>query len=116
MKKVLVVQSSVSAENGKSNQLMQQFIDALPSGFAREELDLVSLALPHLTMTEISAWMTPAEARNAEQAELAGLSERAIAQVQAADVILLGVPMYNFGGAKPVKSLVRSAGACRHHL
>ena len=104
MKKVLVVQSSVSAEKGKSNQLIQQFIAALPSGFVQEELDLVTLALPHLAMEEIGAWMTPAEDRTAAQAALAGLSDHAIAQVQAADVILLGVPMYNFGVPSQLKS------------
>ena len=104
MKKVLVVQSSVSGEQGKSNQLIEQFVQALPAGFLREDLDLVGRDFPHLTMTEIGAWMTPADSRSSEQAALAALSDDAIAQVQTADVILLGVPMYNFGVPSQLKA------------
>lgn len=104
MKKVLVVQSSVSGEQGKSNQLIEQFISALPAGFSRDDLDLISNGFPHLAMSEIGAWMTPADSRSPEQAALAALSDNAIAQVQAADVILLGVPMYNFGVPSQLKA------------
>lgn len=104
MKKVLVVQSSVSGEQGKSNQLIEQFVQALPAGFAREQLDLVAEAMPHLAMSEMAAWMTPAESRTPEQASLAALSDDAIAQVKAADVIVIGVPMYNFGVPSQLKA------------
>ncbi len=104
MKKVLVVQSSVSGEKGQSNQLMEKFIAALPAGFEREDLDLVGSDYPHLAMNEIAAWMTPAESRTPEQAAVAALSDNAVAQVSAADVILLGVPMYNFGVPSQLKA------------
>jgi FMN-dependent NADH-azoreductase len=104
MKNVLVVQSSVSGEKGQSNQLIEQFISALPAGFNRSDVDLVSKNYPHLAMTEIAAWMTPADSRTQEQAALAALSDEAIAQVTAADVILLGVPMYNFGVPSQLKA------------
>lgn len=104
MKNVLVVQSSVSGEKGQSNQLIEQFIAALPAGFNRTDVDLVSKNYPHLAMTEIAAWMTPADSRNEEQAALAAMSDDAIAQVSAADVILLGVPMYNFGVPSQLKA------------
>lgn len=104
MKNVLVVQSSVSGEKGQSNQLIEQFIAALPAGFNRTDVDLVSKNYPHLAMTEIAAWMTPADSRSSEQAALAALSDDAIAQVVAADVILLGVPMYNFGVPSQLKA------------
>lgn len=104
MKKVLVVQSSVSGEQGKSNQLIEQFVQALPAGFVREQLDLVADAYPHLAMNEMAAWMTPADSRTAEQASLAALSDDAIAQVKDADVIVIGVPMYNFGVPSQLKA------------
>lgn len=104
MKKVLVVQSSVSGEKGQSAQLIEQFIAQLPAGFSRQDLDLVSAAWPHLTMAEMAAWMTPADERTPAQTALAALSDDAIAQVQSADVILVGVPMYNFGVPSQLKA------------
>lgn len=104
MKKVLVVQSTISGEQGKSAQLIEQFVQALPAGFSQQTLNLVEGDWPHLAMPEIAAWMTPAEQRTAEQAQLAARSDDAIAQVQAADVILVGVPMYNFGVPSQLKA------------
>jgi len=104
MKKVLVVNSSVSGEKGQSSQLIEQFMQALPAGFAREDVDLAQDAYPHLAMTELAAWGTPAADRTAEQQALAELSDHAIAAVQAADVILVGVPMYNFGVPSQLKA------------
>lgn len=104
MKNILVVQSSVSGDKGQSTQLIEQFIAQLPAGFSRQDLDLVNAAWPHLTMDEMAAWMTPAGERTTEQAKLAALSDTAIAQVQAADVILVGVPMYNFGVPSQLKA------------
>ncbi len=104
MKKVLVVQSSVSGSKGQSNVLMEQFIAALPAGFVRENLDLLAQNYPHLSMEEISAWQVAPAGRQPEQAALAALSDDAIAQVVAADVILIGVPMYNFGVPSQLKA------------
>ena len=104
MKNILVVHSSISGEQGQSNQLIEQFVQQLPAGFQRTDLDLVALAQPHLTMTEIGAWMTPAAERSPEQQALAALSDDAIAAVTAADVILIGVPMYNFGVPSQLKA------------
>jgi FMN-dependent NADH-azoreductase len=104
MKKVLVVNSSVSGEKGQSSQLIEQFVQALPAGFSRVDVDLAAEAYPHLAMTELAAWMTPETDRSAEQKALAALSDDAIAAVQAADVILVGVPMYNFGVPSQLKA------------
>jgi len=104
MKKVLVVQSTISGEQGKSAQLIDQFLQAMPSGFSTETVDLVNGDWPHLAMPEIGAWMTPASDRSAEQAQLAARSDNAIKQVQDADVILVGVPMYNFGVPSQLKA------------
>lgn len=104
MKKVLVVKSSISGDNGQSTQLIEQFIAALPAGFAREDVDLAANAYAHLAMNELAAWMTPAAERSPEQQQLAAVSDQAIAAVQNADVILVGVPMYNFGVPSQLKA------------
>lgn len=104
MKNILIVNSSISGEQGQSNQLIENFLQVLTTETTVTRLDLNQQQLPHLAMSEIAAWMTPAADRSAEQAELAALSDQSIAQVQAADVILVGVPMYNFGVPSQLKA------------
>ncbi len=104
MAHVLVINSSLSGEKGQSTQLSQEFLASLPKGFTTETLDLVQDSYPHLTMTEIGAWMTPASDRTEEQKALAALSDDAIAQIQKADAIVIGVPMYNFGVPSQLKA------------
>ena len=104
MAHVLVINSSLSGEKGQSTQLSQEFLASLPTGFTTETLDLVQDSYPHLTMTEIGAWMTPASDRTEEQKALAALSDDAIAQIQKADAIVIGVPMYNFGVPSQLKA------------
>ncbi len=47
--------------------------------------------------TALAALFTPAEQRSPEQAARVALDDALIAELQAADVLVLGVPMYNFG-------------------
>ena len=59
--------------------------------------DLASNPHPVLDASALSALFTPAEQRTAEQRARVALDDALIEQIQAADVIVLGVPMYNFG-------------------
>ncbi len=54
---------------------------------------------PHPALDEeaLQALFTPAEQRSPAQAARAALDQALIEQVQAADVLVLGVPMINFG-------------------
>jgi FMN-dependent NADH-azoreductase len=56
-------------------------------------------ANPHPVLDEaaLGALFTPADQRTAEQAARVALDDALIAEAQAADVIVLGAPMYNFG-------------------
>jgi len=104
MKNVLVIKSSISGENGKSTQLIQHLLAKLPTS-AVTEIDLSAQPVTHLEMKEIASWMTPAAERTAEQQALAAISDNFIAQVQAADVVVIGVPMYNFALPSQLKAL-----------
>lgn len=106
MKQILLINSSINGENGHSVQLAQQFIAQLPQADVRLDiLDLNATPLSHLDMAEVSAWMLPPEQRSSAQQALAEISDDLIARVTAADVIVLGVPMYNFGIPSQLKSL-----------
>jgi FMN-dependent NADH-azoreductase len=54
----------------------------------------------------IGAYFTPAENRSAEQAEAVKLSDQLVAELMAADVIVLGAPMYNFSVSSALKAWI----------
>lgn len=66
--------------------------------------DLAATPHPVLDEAALQALFTPADQRTATQAARIALDDALIAQVQAADVIVLGVPMYNFGITVQLKS------------
>lgn len=110
MKNVLVINSSISGDNGHSNKLSKAFLAELGSNIKLTEIDLSAEPLPHLEMAELAAWMTPAAERTAEQQQLADFSDKLIEQVRSADVIVFGVPMYNFGIPSQLKSMLDRLG------
>ncbi|MEM1371705.1 MAG: NAD(P)H-dependent oxidoreductase [Pseudomonadota bacterium] len=75
--------------------------------------DLADTALPQLTESWVGANFTPADARTADQAEALALSDTLIGELKAADTIVIGVPIYNFGVPAALKAwidLVARAG------
>ncbi len=104
MKNILVVQTSVSAAQSYSNQLVDFFLQQVPTSVTVQKLDVTAAPLPHLEMADLVAWNTAAEQQSETQQHLAALSDQAIAAVQAADLIVIGVPMYNFGIPSQLKA------------
>jgi FMN-dependent NADH-azoreductase len=96
MTKILAIQSSLSGEKGQSSQLIAHFLSSLPAGTEVHTRDVVAQPLPLLAMTEMGSWMTASTDRTAEQQQLAALSDTAIAEVSAADLLVVAAPMYNF--------------------
>ncbi|MFE2728593.1 FMN-dependent NADH-azoreductase [Kitasatospora sp. NPDC059327] len=58
--------------------------------------DLAAQQLPHLDAHGISAAFTPADGRDPEQAAAFALREELMAELEQADAIVIGTPMYNF--------------------
>lgn len=54
----------------------------------------------------LQALFTPAEQRTPEQAARVALDDALIAEIQAADAVVLGVPMYNFGVPVQLKNWI----------
>jgi len=61
----------------------------------------------------LGALFTPAEQHTPEQASRVALDDTLIAEVQAADVLVLGVPMYKLRRAGAVEELDRCDCPCR---
>src|SRR5690242_5873982 len=97
---ILQINSSARAGNSNSSRLANAVVERLRAADPDAALKLRDLgAQPHPALDEatLGALFTPAENRTAEQQARVALDDALIAEVQAADVLVLGVPMYNFG-------------------
>ncbi|UOR05517.1 NAD(P)H-dependent oxidoreductase [Hymenobacter aerilatus] len=68
--------------------------------------DLATNPFPHLEAAKLQSLFTPAPDRTPEQQLAAKHSDDAIAEVQAADIIVIGAPLYNFGIPSVLKAWI----------
>ena len=107
--KLLHIDSSVLAEHSVSRQLTARIVtewQATHPGTAVEYLDLAQDTPATLSGAELAARMTPADSRSAEQAAAAARTEALLQQFLAADVIVVGAPMYNFSIPSQLKNWI----------
>lgn len=96
---ILQINASIRAADANSTRVARQVVERLQAANPAATLDVLDLgANPPavLDSTALGALFTPADQRSAEQAARVASDDALIAQVQAADVLVLGVPMYNF--------------------
>lgn len=95
---ILQVNSSARTEGSYSTQLATTLVQLLaqqPDTNVRVR-DLARNPHPMLDEITLNALFTPTEQRTPEQAARVAVNDALIDEVQVADVIVLGVPMYNF--------------------
>ncbi len=68
--------------------------------------ELTPQNMPHLDLETLGALMTPEASRTDRQAELVAFSDALIDEVEAADTIVLAVPMYNFSIPSALKAWI----------
>lgn len=106
---VLQINSSVRGKASHStrlaNRIVQRLRDANPDAKLTVR-DLGSNPHPVLDEAALGAIFTPASQRTPEQAARAALDDALIAEIQAADVVVVGVPMYNFGVPASLKNWI----------
>ena len=98
--KILQVNASIRPEGANSTRLANDIVARLQAANPNARLTVRDLgADPHpmLDAAALGALFTPAEQRTPAQAARVALDDALIAEVKAADVLVLGVPMYNFG-------------------
>jgi len=115
MTNILHITASIRSETSVSRSLGNDVIARLNADgkAALTTRDLSAEPLPLLSEDRFNANLTPADERSAEQAELAAISDTLIAELQAADTIVISSPIYNFGVPASVKAwadLVARAG------
>ncbi|MBC8022532.1 MAG: FMN-dependent NADH-azoreductase [Burkholderiales bacterium] len=107
MKTLLQIHTSMFAGGGQSSRLAQQFVDewrAANPGARVIARDIGAEPVPHLTADRFQSFLAKKEARTPEQHEVAGFSDTLIDELRQADVIVLGLPMYNFGVPSTLKA------------
>lgn len=98
--KILQINSSARHEGGNSTRVANAIVARLHADAPDATVMVRDLAhTPHPLLDEVAlgALYTPADQRSSQQAQRVALDDALIAEVMGSDVIVLGVPMYNFG-------------------
>ena len=107
MRTLLELRTSIHSSQGASSRLAADFVaawrDANPDAPVIER-DLARDPVPHLTEERFAAFVAKPEARTPEQQAVAGFSDALVAELRAADTVVIGLPMYNFGIPSTLKA------------
>ncbi len=108
MTTLLQINASINDDNGQSSQLANQFVAAFRTRIPDAKIVVRNVAaadpVPHLNAERFGAFITRAEQRSAEQHAVVAYSDKLIDELRQADVIVLGLPMYNFGVPSQLKA------------
>ena len=99
MTQILHIDSSIFSTGGVSAQLAARFVETLREADPRLQVthrDLGRDPVPHLDATRLTALSTPEAERTPEQQAMVDEADALIAELQRTDLVVLGVPMYNF--------------------
>jgi len=103
---ILQVNSSARADASVSTRLASELVARLAATGGVTVRDLRADPHPVLDEAALGALFTPADQRTPEQATRVALDDVLIAELQAADVVVLGVPMINFGIPAQLKNWI----------
>ena len=107
--KVLQINASARRDGANSTKVANSVVAGLQAKNPAAQITLRDLAANPVTVLDeaaLGALFTPAEQRNAAQNAVVAEYDALIAELQAHDVIVLGVPMYNFGVPVQLKSWI----------
>jgi FMN-dependent NADH-azoreductase len=108
MTTLLQINASLNNDNGQSSQLANQFVAAFHQRRPEAKIVVRDVAaaepVPHLNAERFGAFITKPEERSTAQKALVAYSDILINELKHADVIVLGLPMYNFGVPSQLKA------------
>jgi FMN-dependent NADH-azoreductase len=106
---ILQINSSARTVGSHSTRLANDIVQRLQAANPKASLTLRDLGrTPHPALDEatLQALFTPADQRQPAHHARVAQDDALIAEVQAADVLVLGVPMYNFGVPAALKNWI----------
>jgi FMN-dependent NADH-azoreductase len=107
MSTLLQVNSSIFSDGGQSSQLADRFVASWRAANPDGKVVVRNLALapvPHLDAARFGALLAKPGERSAEQQSVVDYSDALIEELRDADIVVLGVPMYNFGVPSALKA------------
>ncbi|MBY4894823.1 NAD(P)H-dependent oxidoreductase [Rhodobacteraceae bacterium N5(2021)] len=104
MTHILRIDASARRAGSVSRDLTDQIITQM--GAATVTTRDLATGIPLLEEAWIGANFTPADQRTPEQAATLALSDTLVAEIKAADTLVIGVPIYNFGVPAALKAWV----------
>ena len=105
MTTALIVTSSANGDASVSSSLAATLVDRLREADPAAHIilrDVGADPLPHLTAATVAA--IKGEPQSAAEREARALSDSLVAELQAADIIVIASPMYNFGMSSTLKA------------
>ena len=109
MKKALLIECSPRGNASFSRKLSHAIVEKLKQknpGLEVKTRDLMKNPTPHLEEAHLAAFYAPAEKHTAQDKEAIQHSNTSIAEIMAADTIVIGVPMYNFSIPSNLKAWI----------
>jgi len=105
MKTLLQIKSSLFSDGGQSSRLVDRFVAVWKAAHPDGQIifrDIAADPVPHLDAARFGAFL--AKERTTEQQAVIEYSDRLIDELQRADVVVLGLPMYNLGVPSMLKA------------
>jgi len=114
--KILEVQASARASGSISRELTADLIAALEDRHGELDITRRDLAkgLPFIDESWVGANFTPDEDRTSTHRQILSRSDDLVAELQAADVVVIGAPIYNFSVPAVLKAWIDMV--CRARL
>lgn len=109
MKHILHVISSIQGKESHSIKLGNIIVEKIQQKYTEstvEELNLVDLDIPHLNPDLLRKLFTPATLLTKEDKKSIQFSDDFVKQLLAADIIVIGAPLYNFTIHTALKSWI----------
>ena len=106
--KILRIDSSGRQHGSSSRALADELVAALADRYGQVQLVKRDLAesIPHVDQAWIEANFTPKENRSDSQRKVLSFSDLLVAELKEAEVLVIGVPIYNFGVPAALKAWV----------
>ena len=107
MKTLLQINASMFSDGGQSSQLADRFVAGWRAHHPAATIiirDFGRDAVPHLTADRFAAFLAKPGERTVAQQAVVDYSDSLIGELKQADVIVLGLPMYNFGVPSTLKA------------
>jgi FMN-dependent NADH-azoreductase len=107
MTTLLQINASIHSNGGSSSQLASQFVQAFQAHHPQTRVvqrDLATDVVPHLTAERFGAFLRQPEQRSDAERAVVEYSDALIDELRSADVIVIGLPMYNFGVPSQLKA------------